>query len=279
MGLVTWGGLGYLSTGYIDIAAGPEPNPAAQVFWPPISGQTDVDVYVNQYNLLQYILAAQTLHIPCDPNSSSAQPGCAALDVFTAPSEIPVPCQVVGTAIDVTSNLPFVPQGWGAQLADRFAGAGGTLIAARLTCEGTHHVLGLPTLFRYRLYVLHDEVGVAIVVGMIAIVMYAMFNGAAAQRLAEIGKTFGPSSVGSGFASPFVWLAVAGGVFAIALYLIEKGIASPGQVVGLPSLPGIPSITTPAANVSVAAPLGPASVSAGGGFGGAGGGRPSRRRR
>jgi hypothetical protein len=246
----------YYGTGFIDIdATAPLLPDTAQIVFPPIDGQTDVDTYVNTGNLSGFL-----------SNNQSA-----ALDHH------------------VTFDLPFAAcdigdiatVGFGPALDAAWSAGGGALLASRVTCEGFGSVFGVPTVFRYHVYILHDQlqlfVGLAILIGIVAIAL----NQGASERLANFFKPFSPGGAAGGATGTLLLFGVVGAVFAIAIYLTEKRIAGPGQYVTLPSPPGIPSIGPPAISGSVGAGAGPVRGTVGVTTPGAGGGGryPSRRRR
>lgn len=252
MAETTWDGVSYLSTGYIDI------DPNGNITFPDISGETDVDSYIDNG-------AANAYRIGQGPDMR------AALDHFQT-YEVPIPC-----GLGQLSSI--IMPGWQARLAEEVVGNGGSLLAARLTCEGTHHIFGIPTLFRYHLYVLYDQLPLLVGVALILAIFIIARDPSAPQRLADVLNNYSPAGAVHGATSALLLFGAIGAIFIVGLYLVEKGIAAPGQTPALPSLPSFTGISAPAPQVQVSAPVGDARVTAGIGGRAPSGGTRSRRGR
>lgn len=248
----------YYQTGTIDINAAPPLLPdTAQILFPPISGQTDVDTYVNWDNVADFFGNRENAVI--DHHQTVTLPFA--------------PCDI--------GNI--ITTGFGPALNFAWSRHGGKILASRVTCEGFGHVLGVPTMFRYHLYILHDPIPMLIGLAILAAILLVGLDDGAARRLTTFSKPFSPGGATEGAVQALVLFGVVGSLFVLGLFLLEKNLAAPGQTVSLPSLPGFPGIAQPSVSVSpsITTPLpggGRAGVGAGVSVGGGGGGGGRSRR-
>lgn len=253
MATINWPFVGLLDTGRIDVweppFCFPQPAPCGFVLFPPISGETTIATYVNEDNLKFWLTTKEP----------------AALDQV-ATIQVPIPCQL-GDLGRLTN-----PE-WGAELAYAYGLNHGRLIAARITCEGTHHILGVPTLFRYRVYLLHDQLPLLIGVAIVAAIFLIALDAGFSKRLAEVIKQITGGGLGPGSAvTPLLLFIGAGGLLTIGLMMYAQRVG--GLSVGTFTPP-----TVPAVPIAAEVRGGPVTVrTAGFGGGGGAGGARSRRR-
>ena len=217
MGRIIWDGVSPLRTGVIDVVGG-------RVTFPPISGETTVATYVNQANLQAWRQGSET----------------AALD-RVATIKVPIPCQVANV----------LSPAWQGLLVRAFSARGGKLIAVRVTCEGTNHILGVPTLFRYRVYYLHDTLSLLIGVAIVLSVLFIALDPSFSRRLTEVlrGTVSAPFS---GATNTLMLFVVAGGVISLGFILMARQAGVPTTAFTPPGAPTVGiSAGPPAARVQV----------------------------